>query len=82
MSAGDLEIVMAELRKVAAQPEAVTADANVTQDLGLDSLAVMNVVMVLEDTFDMLIPMDRLAEVQTVKDLANLVGTLQKSECA
>lgn len=81
MNEDDLKIVTEELRKVAQNPDAMAPDASVTKDLGLDSLAVMNAVMVLEDTFDILIPMERLADVETVQDLADLVGTLKESEC-
>ena len=57
--------------------EAVTPDTNIARDLGLDSLAVMNFVMQLEDRFDVSIPMDRLAEIQTVNDLAAAVADLK-----
>ncbi|MEM7710508.1 MAG: acyl carrier protein [Pseudomonadota bacterium] len=85
MTNGDLDFIMDELRRVAKQPEDVRPEASVTRDLGLDSLAVMNLIMVLEDEFDILIPMDRLADVETVHDLAVLTGTLKetnKNECA
>ncbi|MEM7642628.1 MAG: acyl carrier protein [Pseudomonadota bacterium] len=81
----DLDFIMEELRKVAKQPEDVRPDASVTKELGLDSLAVMNLIMVLEDEYDILIPMDQLADVDTVQDLATLTGSLKeinKDECA
>ena len=56
---------------------AVTPDTNIARDLGLDSLAVMNFVMQLEDQFDVSIPMDRLAEIQTVNDLAAAIADLK-----
>ncbi|MEM8822495.1 MAG: acyl carrier protein [Pseudomonadota bacterium] len=85
MPDADLDFIMDELRKVAKQPEDVRPEASVTRELGLDSLAVMNLIMVLEDEFDILIPMDRLADVDTVQDLATLTGALKamnKDECA
>ena len=82
MNDDDLSFIMDQLRQVAKDPSDVTPEANVTRDLGLDSLAVMNLVMVLEDTFDILIPMNRLAEVETVRDLAMLTGELKESENA
>ncbi len=39
-------------------------------DLGLDSLAVMQLVEAIEDEFDLIVPLNRLAEVRTVKDFA------------
>lgn len=55
----------------------VTPDTNIARDLGLDSLAVMNFVMQLEDRFDVSIPMDRLAATQTINDLAAAVADLK-----
>jgi len=55
----------------------VTPDTNITRDLGLDSLAVMNFVMVLEDKFDVSIPLDRIAEIETVGDLAKTIHDLR-----
>ncbi|MCK4378545.1 MAG: acyl carrier protein [Deltaproteobacteria bacterium] len=39
-------------------------------DLGLDSLAVMRLVEVVEDEFDLAIPLNILADVKTIKDLS------------
>jgi len=50
---------------------------NIARDLGLDSLAIMNFVMQLEDRFDISIPMDRLAQVQTIEDLAVTIADLE-----
>lgn len=85
MPDADLDFIMGELRKVVKQPEDVRPEASVTRELGLDSLAVMNLIMVLEDEFDILIPMDKLADVDTVQDLATLAGSLKsqnEDECA
>lgn len=57
--------------------QGVGPDTNITKDLGLDSLAVMNFVMALEDRFDVSIPMDKLAEIETVNDLAAAIADLK-----
>lgn len=57
---------------------AVTESTDIARDLAVDSLALMNIVMELEDKFDLSIPLDRLAVVQTVGDLAGLVNELRK----
>ena len=51
-------------------------------DLGLDSLAVMNLMMTLEDHYDVSIPLDRVAEIVTVDDLVRAVVHLTQSERA
>ena len=56
----------------------VTAASDISRDLAVDSLALMNIVMELEDRFDISIPIDRLSEVQTVGDLASLIDSIRK----
>ena len=55
----------------------VTAATDIGRDLGVDSLALMNIVMELEDVFELSIPLDRLADVETVGDLAALINELR-----
>jgi len=55
----------------------VTADTDIARDLAVDSLALMNIVMELEDRFDISIPLDRIAEVQTAGQLADLIEELR-----
>ncbi len=56
----------------------VTAQTQIARDLGLDSVAVMDFVMDIEDHFDISIPLDRIAEVETVADLGKAVEALLK----
>lgn len=55
----------------------VTAETDIGRDLGVDSLTLMNIVMELEDVFELSIPLDRLADVETVGDLAALINELR-----
>lgn len=59
-------------------PSNVGPETNIVHDLGLDSLAVMNFVMTLEDRFDVSIPMDRLVGIETVGDLAAVIADLKR----
>lgn len=61
--------------KVKADVE-VTPQTNIVADTGLDSVSVMDFVLELEDEFDINIPLDRIAEVKTVADLAAAVRDL------
>jgi acyl carrier protein len=63
---------------VLARSVVVTADSDISRDLEVDSLALMNIVMELEDKFDISIPLDRLSEVQTAGDLASLIDNIRK----
>lgn len=45
-------------------------------DLGLDSLKVMQIIVMVEDSFDISIPLNILPEVRTVKDFAEQLQPL------
>ena len=66
-------------RTVLGRPVQVAADTDIARDLDVDSLALMNIVMELEDAFDLSIPLDRLAPVRTAGDLAALITQLRES---
>ena len=52
-----------------AETEAITMDTNLVDDLGADSLDVVDLVMTLEDEFDMEIPDEDITDVRTVGDI-------------
>lgn len=56
---------------------AVTEQTRFAQDLEWDSLTVMDFVAAVEDEFDVLITMNRAAEIETVGQLVDAVGELQ-----
>ena len=64
-------------RKIGAGRE-IGLDSSVVEDTGLDSVSVMDFVMELEDEFDITIPLDQIAEVRTVGDLANAVRLMSR----
>ena len=55
----------------------ISDDTNIARDLGLDSLAIMNFIMALEDEYDISIPLDRVAQVETVGDLEKAIEELR-----
>nr|WP_174299515.1 acyl carrier protein [Caulobacter sp. S45] len=65
-------------RNVLGRPVTVSPATDIARDLNVDSLALMNIVMELEDAFDVSIPLDRLASVQTAGDLAALITDLRE----
>ncbi|MDB5985905.1 MAG: Acyl carrier protein [Nevskia sp.] len=48
----------------------------------MDSLAIMNFMLEIEDRFDISIPLDRAADIATVDDLVSAVESLVKQEKA
>jgi len=72
-----VDVIVAMIGELPQGRQGVGPETNITKELGLDSLAVMNFVMALEDRFDVSIPMDRLAEIETVDDLATAIADLK-----
>lgn len=73
-----LEEIQSHLRARAGENVTIGPDTNITRDLGLDSLAIMDFIFDMEDSFDISIPMERIAEVQTITDLAKVIEALRK----
>ena len=69
--------VIGEIRRhLDALPDRRDADHGetvISKDLTIDSLAVMDMVMELEDRFDVSIPMNVVAEIHTVDELADTI---------
>lgn len=51
----------------------VTSDANILDDLGADSLDVVEMVMTLEEAFDIEVPDDDVEQMRTVGDVVTYV---------
>ena len=63
--------------QVLGHPVQIADSTDIVEDLGMDSLGVMNFVMAIEDFYDISIPLDRIAQVQTVGDLIHAVEQLR-----
>ncbi|MDH3519084.1 MAG: acyl carrier protein [Myxococcales bacterium] len=55
------------------EAEEVTTDANILDDLGADSLDVVELVMTLEEAFDIEVPDEEVEEMRTVGDVERYV---------
>lgn len=51
-----------------------------TSDAGLDSVQIMNLVMEIEDELDLSVPVEMLAEIQTLEELAERLCRLQEDQ--
>ncbi|MEZ4453648.1 MAG: acyl carrier protein [Nannocystaceae bacterium] len=54
-------------------PEEVTDDKSFTEDLGADSLAIVELVLALEEKFGIKIPDERVDEIKTVGDAVDYI---------
>ena len=57
----------------------VTPQTKIAGDLGLDSVAVLDFIMDVEDHFNISIPLDRVAEVQTIGELSHAIEGLKRA---
>jgi len=67
-----------KLRKVIAEvlnvdPEEITMDTTFTDDLGADSLDVFQIVMGIEEEFDIEIPAEEAEKISTVEEAVELI---------
>lgn len=75
MSNSVREKVIKLIAEQAGKPEETLTDStNLQADLELDSLDIMDLLLVLEEEFDMEIPDEELAKIQTVKDIVDYIG--------
>ncbi len=65
------EIIINEL---GVEPEKVTEDASFVEDLGADSLDIVELVMAFEEEFDVEIPDEEAEKLQTVGDAINYLN--------
>ena len=56
----------------------ITAETDISQDLTLDSSALLDLLMELEEKFDVSIPLNVLPEIKTVGELADAVRRLKE----
>ena len=54
----------------------ITPETNIIDDLGADSLDVMELLTALEEEYDLLITDERVRELYTVKEVADFIETL------
>ncbi|NNC37196.1 MAG: acyl carrier protein [Acidimicrobiales bacterium] len=55
---------------------AITRQSGIVTDLGVDSTAVFDLIMGLEDHYDISIPMEMVSDIKTVGELVNAVKQL------
>lgn len=59
-------------------PKTISDDANILEDLGADSLDIIEMLMTLEDEYGITIPDDKINQVKTIKEVAELIEECKK----
>lgn len=72
-----LKKIIADVLNV--DPEEITPETTFTEDLGADSLDVFQIVMGLEDEFDIEIPAEKVEKITTVGEAVNLIKDVEDS---
>ena len=57
----------------------ITPETNLISQLSIDSIKLLNLIMEIEDTFDVSIPINALTDVQTVRELVDLVYKIKSA---
>ena len=66
-----LKDIVAE--QLGVEPDEVTTEANIQEDLGADSLDIVDLITTIEDEFDISIPDEAVEEIKTVGDIVNYI---------
>jgi acyl carrier protein len=74
----EAEIVALLARRIPAGTH-VSGQTQIVGGLGLDSVAILDFIMDVEDRFDISIPLDRVAEVQTIAELSRAIEALRRA---
>ena len=73
-----LKVIYAELEKVNHQKITLSEQTDITTDMNVDSVAIMDLVFELEESFDISVPLNDLADIRTIKELADLIISISE----
>jgi len=71
-----LALLMDRLTRYSTRAAGLHPQADLTRDLNIDSVNMMELLMEIEDHFDVSIPLNTMADVNTIQDLANRIRTV------
>lgn len=58
----------------------ILPQTDLINQLAIDSVKLLNLIMEIEDEFDISVPINALADVQTVQELANLIHQIKSAK--
>ena len=74
------EAVMALVQRYNPEGKPIDRNSEIGADLNIDSVAAMDLIMEIEDKFDIDIPMNQVGELKTIGDLIDLAaGQLERT---
>lgn len=72
-----LERICRHLQRIAGPGVDIRAETNLVDQFALDSVKILDLIMEIEDEFDISIPLNLMAEVQLVSDLASMIERIE-----
>ncbi len=72
------KIVELIAEKLCKKVEQITSESRLVEDLGADSLDVVELIMAFEDEFGVSLPDEDIANMKTVGDIVNYINKLKK----
>lgn len=75
-----LQRVCKHLERIAGSGVKIQADTNLVDQFALDSVKILDLIMEIEDEFDISIPLNLMADVQQVGDLARMVERIESGK--
>jgi acyl carrier protein len=68
------------LKKFCTPDAQITPETDLINELAIDSVKLLNLIMEVEDEFDISVPLNALTDVQTVHELATLIHRIKSAE--
>jgi acyl carrier protein len=75
-----VQAICTELDKHNADQIRLDESTDITGDLNIDSVAVMDLMFALEEEFDVSVPLNTLSEIRTIGDLATTIDKMTRGE--
>ena len=67
------------LERFASSGVEIVPETDLIDQLAIDSVKLLNLIMEIEDEFDISVPINALADVRTVRDLADLIHKIRSA---
>lgn len=74
-----MQLLCDSLASVTNSDTQITPETNLISQLSIDSIKLLNLIMEIEDTFDVSIPINALTDIHTVRELVDLVHKIKSS---
>jgi acyl carrier protein len=75
-----LQRISKHLERIAGPVAEIRPDTNLVDQFALDSVKILDLIMEIEDEFDISIPLNLMAEVQLVSDLARMIERIESEK--